>query len=774
MKKNKLVKLHIIFVFTMVLLLNCSSARGLNPIPKNVQSDPVVLSEEQKAETTLELDSRKANTDDSVVNGEDPLLLNDSSKDILQQASIQDVASVVTATGSGSSTVDLQENDESETNLEVDTFENTPIESKVTVEAPVLQKSQLFDTDLLESSLINDQAIVEAPPLQKNLSSDTELLDSEVIVQESGSSGNIKTVEPIVEDFQDTREIAEDISAIDDIVQPEPAVLESEDPVDLQTIDGQTNLEESGEPIQDIESSLLLNPSMQDESMESSLNQEVGSSTMLTMIISLFLFFLLLTLLLVFFRKLKEANHRISDLGITDIESAKALLKDLQKDVKLIEEDIYGLKVSRTELKGEESSLQQECQKLDTKVENQKRKLSRTKELYAAVENAVVRFHVTDIPDTYFRPLSEDEKADLDTIAPSVMLNLNYMNYQDLRKEFRANQKQIDLLLEEYAKRYTTKANQSIYKLMVISLRSELQNILYNLKFEKLETALFQVQSLIAKYLVIVSEGNQQIAGTIRKFIGEVEHLFENAVKIEYEYYIKREQVRQEQLALRQQMREEAEERKRLKEQEKQIAIEESKYRSEIEKVRELLNQEPEDSPRRAEIAERIEVLNDQLVQVEQQKEEITKLQNGKAGNVYIISNLGSFGDHVFKVGMTRRLEPQDRVDELGSASVPFKFDVHSFIFSEDAVGLENAIHVRLNSKRLNKVNLRKEFFDVSLDELEQLVLEINPTAEFNRTMLAEDYNQSLSLGDSEIPMSDESLQEQEGDDEESENTDSE
>ena len=73
---------------------------------------------------------------------------------------------------------------------------------------------------------------------------------------------------------------------------------------------------------------------------------------------------------------------------------------------------------------------------------------------------------------------------------------------------------------------------------------------------------------------------------------------------------------------------------------------------------------------------------------VTQKREDIVNLQNGKAGNVYIISNLGSFGDNVFKIGMTRRLDPQERVDELGSASVPFGFDVHSFIFSDDAVGL--------------------------------------------------------------------------------------
>ena len=95
---------------------------------------------------------------------------------------------------------------------------------------------------------------------------------------------------------------------------------------------------------------------------------------------------------------------------------------------------------------------------------------------------------------------------------------------------------------------------------------------------------------------------------------------------------------------------------------------------------------------------------------------------------------------------MTRQLDPMDRVRELGDASVPFSFDVHSFIFSDDAVGLESELHRRLDSKRKNKVNLRKEFFDVSLDELEQLVQEINPAAEFNRTMLATEYRQSQQM----------------------------
>ncbi|RJW34367.1 GIY-YIG nuclease family protein [Lachnospiraceae bacterium TF09-5] len=191
-------------------------------------------------------------------------------------------------------------------------------------------------------------------------------------------------------------------------------------------------------------------------------------------------------------------------------------------------------------------------------------------------------------------------------------------------------------------------------------------------------------------------------------------------------------------------MRQEAEERKALELEKKKVEKEELKYNTEITKLQESLSVTTSESEMEK-LQSRILELQAQLSSVILKKEEITNLQNGKAGNVYIISNLGSFGNDVFKIGMTRRLDPQDRINELGSASVPFKFDVHSFIFSEDAVGLENELHNRLNSKRLNKVNLRKEFFKTTIDELENLVTEIEPTAEFNKTMIAEEFRQSLS-----------------------------
>ncbi|MES1524119.1 GIY-YIG nuclease family protein, partial [Vibrio cholerae] len=89
-----------------------------------------------------------------------------------------------------------------------------------------------------------------------------------------------------------------------------------------------------------------------------------------------------------------------------------------------------------------------------------------------------------------------------------------------------------------------------------------------------------------------------------------------------------------------------------------------------------------------------------------------------KAGHVYVISNIGSFGDNVYKIGMTRRLEPMERVKELGDASVPFSFDVHAMIYSENAPALENELHKKFDFQRLNLINTRKEFFAVTLDEI--------------------------------------------------------
>lgn len=439
-------------------------------------------------------------------------------------------------------------------------------------------------------------------------------------------------------------------------------------------------------------------------------------------------------------RKIENRERTIEEMAAEGARLAEQRSKEASQKLSRMQYEIDNLAERYQEverLNKEIVSLEKKASNLQTKVDL----LMRTRK---AVNEAVQKYKKNF-------PILPDETIDLalglinevESLAPSVMLKLHSMDYKDLRRAFRDNDKLIDETTLRYEGRYMTKTNRAIYRLMVIGLRAELQNILYTLTFTKLEDGVAAVRAIANKYLNIARDGNQTISSTVAKFIGEMEMLFIDAVKIEYEYYVKREAARQEQIELRAKMREEAEEQRRLREQQEQMEREESKFNAEIEKL--LEQAQTVEGEKNQALLDKIKTLELQLAELSEKKDEIARLQNGKAGYVYVISNLGSFGADVFKVGMTRRLNPQERIDELGSASVPFKFDVHSFIFSEDAVKLESDLHAALDRRRLNKVNLRKEFFKVPIDELERIVEEIDPAAEFNRTMQAEQYYQSLS-----------------------------
>lgn len=453
--------------------------------------------------------------------------------------------------------------------------------------------------------------------------------------------------------------------------------------------------------------------------------------------------------ILVLKKELETQKNKNTELGITAYEDAMNKIAEMKKkaddDINAKNIQIENLTLSISEKTEKHDALINEIAESEEKIQknektllNQTRKVKNAKELFKALTYAYEHENITI------------DLTDAESLAPSVTSQLMCMTYQDLRKEFKDNEKNIKSILESYESRYSTKANKTIYRLMVIALQAELQNVLTSMKFDKLEKAVDQVKSLCNKFNAIVSVGNQQIAPTIKKFIGEIEYLFINAVKIEYEYYVKKEREKAEQAAIREQMKQEAEERRQLEQQKKQVEKEESKYLTEIENVKAQLLATT-DNDKITNLEQKIKDLQEKLNAVEEKKEDIINRQNGKAGNVYVISNLGSFGDNVFKVGMTRRLEPLDRVRELGSASVPFEFDVHAMIFSEDAVVLENKLHQILDQYRVNKVNLRKEFFKLPLTEIEKIVLEEDPAASFNETMLAEQYRQTLSLENNNI-----------------------
>lgn len=120
--------------------------------------------------------------------------------------------------------------------------------------------------------------------------------------------------------------------------------------------------------------------------------------------------------------------------------------------------------------------------------------------------------------------------------------------------------------------------------------------------------------------------------------------------------------------------------------------------------------------------------------------------QQTRSGHVYIISNIGSFGENVFKIGMTRRLEPSDRVRELGDASVPFPFDIHAMIYSEDAPALENELHKFFALNQMNKVNPRKEFFKVPISDIKNEIENRGLKVKWTITADAAEYRESLAI----------------------------
>ncbi len=200
------------------------------------------------------------------------------------------------------------------------------------------------------------------------------------------------------------------------------------------------------------------------------------------------------------------------------------------------------------------------------------------------------------------------------------------------------------------------------------------------------------------------------------------------------DHHLRIKQEKEDARAERQRQREEAKAQEEFRRRRKDLLKEQAHYRGLLERSHRNgdLAGEAEARERLAEIAESIEEVDEMAA-------------NTRVGHIYVISNVGAFGDRVVKIGMTRREDPLQRVYELGSASVPFRFDVHALVFSHDAVALENALHREFDHQRVNRVNRRREFFRVSLAEVRAALEEVgtNHVVEFRELPEAPEWRQS-------------------------------
>ncbi len=215
---------------------------------------------------------------------------------------------------------------------------------------------------------------------------------------------------------------------------------------------------------------------------------------------------------------------------------------------------------------------------------------------------------------------------------------------------------------------------------------------------------------------------------------------------LQYQARLKKDEEREEQRRINEQMREEARAEKEYQDAIKKAEEEERQFESLLERARAQLQEARDDE--RVEYELRVAHLEEQLAEAVTKEERARSLaQQTRRGHVYVISNVGSFGDDVYKIGLTRRLDPMERVKELGDASVPFTFDVHAVIFSDDAPALESALHQEFDRSRVNCVNRRKEFFRVKLNDIRSAVERIcGADVDFRMTVLAEEYYESLRL----------------------------
>ena len=215
-------------------------------------------------------------------------------------------------------------------------------------------------------------------------------------------------------------------------------------------------------------------------------------------------------------------------------------------------------------------------------------------------------------------------------------------------------------------------------------------------------------------------------------------------LRLAFEYQLKKQEEKEEQRAARAEQREQAKLEKELAAELKKVEKEQTHYQTAYEKLQQQLAQNPDDPDllnKKSELESRLEEIEKSIADIDYRQ------ANMKAGYVYVISNIGSFGPDVYKIGMTRRLDPQDRVDELGDASVPFNFDVHAMIFSDDAPALEAALHRAFSDKKLNMVNQRREFFHVTLDEIKKVIKEnFDKTVDFIDVPDAEQYRISEKM----------------------------
>ena len=417
--------------------------------------------------------------------------------------------------------------------------------------------------------------------------------------------------------------------------------------------------------------------------------------------------------------KIKKENERL----LTELEDAKKLLTPEMMDACNLESHIRNLHNKENAINERINKANNDLDEIQTKIDTKRKMLVDVEEQLLYQDFAL------------YKPKYEMVNSDA---------------YKERLDKIREDQK--SLIKNDQAvtgnMSWTVNGSQSegkkmvkdMQKLLLRAFNSECDEVISRVTYANIELS---EKRLRVSFEAISKLGRiMNVAITPRYLKAKVEELY-----LAFEYKQKKQEEKEEQKELRAQLREEAKLQKEIEEARKKIQKEQKHYQNALDSInKQLLT--ADDDEQKADLEQKKAEVEAQLGEIDKNIKDIDyRESNAKAGYVYIISNIGAFGENIYKIGMTRRLDPQERIDELGDASVPFNFDVHAMIFSDNAPALETALHKAFESKKLNMVNQRREFFNVTLEEIKAVVVQnFDKSVEFIEVPEAEQYRTSLKM----------------------------
>lgn len=415
------------------------------------------------------------------------------------------------------------------------------------------------------------------------------------------------------------------------------------------------------------------------------------------------------------------------------VDKLKNSNSEYQKQIKEKENQFKSLNEEYKEY-SEIKDINEELKKLDNEKEDFKLKYQAAQEKYKELLSTI------DLYEEKLEGFSFGIYDPIFNLDDSIAYKSAIKKNRDEQKDYVRNNKACECFTDwelSGSKAEGKKFTNRIIKMSLKAFNGECDSLIGKVKWNNIN----QFEGRIFKAFDSINKLNEIAHVEIRdKYLDlKLEEL-----KLVHEYKLKLQEEKEEQREIKERMREEERAKREYEKAQRDAEREELQYQKALEKARKELETASDENKLKLEAE--LEKLKAELEEAHNRKERaISMAQQTRRGYVYVISNIGSFGENIFKIGMTRRLEPMDRVKELGDASVPFIFDVHAMIFSKDAPSLEKELHNVFESKRTNMVNYRKEFFNVSIEDIIEEVEKISDAEiEFTKLAEAKEYRETI------------------------------